>query len=136
MAKKTGRGTKTRSRSTGNRHGYRHLKAIRVLGALGAILSLYYHVVLIALQFTSFRVLPYFNPLGSYGVIVVLVAQVIAIILNFLLLATVGAFSSNFKVHLSWYVLLALGIADAILGGSLGALVILIAAVIAIFDRM
>ncbi len=128
--------TSRRSSTAPRRSEYKHAKVIRILAGLGAALSLYYHIVIIALQFTAFSVLPLFNPLGGYHIAIVIVIQIIAIILNFVLLGSLGAFKTNLVVRLKWYTILAFGIVDVILGGSLGGLLIIVAAIFAIFDRM
>jgi hypothetical protein len=128
--------TKKKS-SSGKLSSYHHGKWMKLLAGFGAAISLIFYVVGIILTVPNPDALLWAIIFGVLGIVV-----------DIILLGSLGLIHHKFTLKMTWLSLLALGIADALcryfaqLGGNIagygyiGVLMIVIAAFIGIFDRL
>lgn len=107
-------------------------KVGELLVLIGAILSLIFGI-LILLNYQIFMI-DIFN-LGSLiaDFLIRLVVGIVLIILSLVTLATSGVIKFPYKLEKNWIMLLILGIVLLVLGGSIGAILVIIGAILMIF---
>lgn len=114
---------------------YKHAKAIRTLAVLGSAIALVFHIV----AFIEILIASASNIQG-------MVAALLGVVVDIIILGSMGVLKHDFKIKMTWFSLLALGIADAILTAmsyvgygqyaALGVLFTIVAAFIALIDRL
>jgi len=105
---------------------YKHAGIIKFFAALGAGISLIYHIIHVVGAFVSS------NPNLLNGIIY----PIIGIVLDILLLGSLELINKSWAFEFSWLSLLIIGILEAVLDPTIGTLLIVIAAIIALIDRI
>lgn len=129
---------KKKKKTTFSGRKYKHYKAIRGLAAIGSAVALIFHIVAIV----ELIIIGLSASLNITGII----TAILGIFVDIILLGSLQLINHSFKIKMTWFSLLALGIADAIFTAmsyvgygqyaALGVLLTLIAAFIAIIDRL
>lgn len=117
---------KTKKKSGISHARYRNASLIKFLAAIGAAISIVYHVFAMVESIRSSIPDP----------IVGLVFPILAIIVDIVLLGSLGLVNHSWVFEMTWLSLLILGIIEAILDPTLGTVFIVIAALVALFDRL
>lgn len=105
---------------------YRNAGLIKFLAAIGAAISIVYHVLAIARSIQA----------SIPDVLTGIVFPILAIIVDIVLLGSLGLINHSWVFEMTWLSLLILGIIEAILDPTLGTIFIVIAALVALFDRL
>ena len=101
-----------------------------LLVLVGAIVSIIFGVLMV-LNF-SFGIVPWF--IGGFGFWVFrIIFGIVVIILALVTLATAGAIKFKFKLEKNWIMYLLLGILLLIFGGDIGAVLVIIGAILMLF---
>ena len=117
----------------------KNYKWIRFLAGLGSALSLIFHILGVVLSITSGG--------GIESIVGGIIAHIVGAITCFICLVSLGLVKGSLSVKISWFSLLIIGIIDGVcysIGGSaglltygvLGTVMIVIAALIALLNRM
>lgn len=101
-------------------------KIVQLLAVIGGLITILYGVLAIiggALSLFVFNI----------GGVPILVQGIIIIVVGFIVIASYGLVKSKFAVKMNWLILFILGLIAYVFGGGIGALLIIIAAIIEIF---
>jgi len=101
-----------------------------LLVLVGAIVALIFGILMILLP--GFSIVPWF--LGSLGFLALrIIFGIVTVILALITLATAGAIKFKFKLEKNWIMYLLLGILLLIFGGDIGAVLVIIGAILMLF---
>jgi hypothetical protein len=118
---------KKKKKSTGiSQARYHHAGLIKFLAAIGAVISLVYHAIGIANAVAA----------GVPDILDGIVFPVLGIVVDIILLGSLGLINHKWIFEMTWLSLLILGIIEAILDATVGTVLIVIAALVALFDRL
>ncbi|MHA1341791.1 MAG: hypothetical protein ACTSRZ_18215 [Promethearchaeota archaeon] len=106
---------------------YKHAGLIKFLAALGAGISMVYH---------AFSIVNAFSGGGSPDLLQSLFYPLIGIVLDIMLLGSLELVNHKWVFEVSWLSLLIIAVIEAILNATVGTLLIVIAAIIALIDRI
>jgi Na+-transporting NADH:ubiquinone oxidoreductase subunit NqrB len=114
---------KKKSRSTRN-------ETVRLIALIGAVISLIFGVLLLAGLFTLI------GPLIPAAVPLNIVWGIIVIILAIIIMTSYGVINIGPKVKHDWPMLIIIGIISLVFGGDIGAILIVIAGIVALLMKM